>query len=251
MRTEAETGRAVELYADIVRRVCLLHLKNFSDVEDVFHKVFMKYVLSDKTFESDAFEKAWLICVTVNACRDLLKSFFRRRVTSLEDVAAESFYGDDDSNSFCGQNTGSGKQVLGFRNETRAGYVMDSVLNLPEKYKDVVYMHYYEGYTAVEIAKVMNKRESTVYLWLARAGDSLKKLLGGESLDSDIRIAFDNIKAEERLKAGTLVFLREQKRRQLKPEGSVALKRAVIILAFLVLVLIAVFLYNLYFTGTG
>lgn len=86
MRNEAEVNRAIDLYADTVRRICFLYLKNDADVDDIFQEVFLKYLLHPSSFESDAHEKAWLIRVSINACQDLLKSFFRRRVRSIEEV---------------------------------------------------------------------------------------------------------------------------------------------------------------------
>ena len=79
MRSEQEVNRAIEQYSDTVRRLCLIHLKNDADTEDIFQTVFLKYVLSSVSFESEEHEKAWFIRVTINACRDLLRSFFRRR----------------------------------------------------------------------------------------------------------------------------------------------------------------------------
>ena len=84
MRSEQEAVQAVERYADSVRRVCALHLKNYADTEDIFQTVFLKYVLSTTVFESQEHEKAWFIRVTDNACRELLKSFFRSRTVSLD-----------------------------------------------------------------------------------------------------------------------------------------------------------------------
>ena len=77
MRNEAAANRALDLYADTVRRICFIHLKNHADVDDVFQEVFLKYLLHDSPFESDAHEKAWLIRVAINACKDVLKSFFQ------------------------------------------------------------------------------------------------------------------------------------------------------------------------------
>lgn len=76
MRSEQEVNRAVEQYADMVRRLCMIHLKNHADTEDIFQTVFLKYALSSVLFESAEHEKAWILRVTVNACKDLLKSFF-------------------------------------------------------------------------------------------------------------------------------------------------------------------------------
>ena len=69
---------------NLIRRICLIHLKNHADTEDIFQTVFLKYLLSPAEFQSRGHEKAWFIRVTANACRDLLKSAFRRRVVSLD-----------------------------------------------------------------------------------------------------------------------------------------------------------------------
>ena len=86
MKSEEEAGRAIEQYADMVRRICMIHLKNYEDAEDIFQTVFLKYVLRSMPFESEAHEKAWFIRVTINACKDLLKSFFRSRTVSLDET---------------------------------------------------------------------------------------------------------------------------------------------------------------------
>ena len=89
MRSEQEANRAVERYADMVRRLCLVHLKNEADTEDVFQTVFLKYVLYRGTFESEEHEKAWILRVTLNACRDVLRSLFRARRAPEEAALAE------------------------------------------------------------------------------------------------------------------------------------------------------------------
>lgn len=159
MRNEVEANRALELYADMVRRICFMHLKNYADVEDVFQEVFLKYILHVAEFESDAHEKAWLIRVAINACKDVLKSFFRKKTASLEDIRLEPF---------C------------FEQSERE--TLDAVFRLPEKYRDVIYLFYYEGYSAVEIARILNKKENTIYTWLDRARKALKDRLGSESI---------------------------------------------------------------------
>ncbi|WP_300682715.1 RNA polymerase sigma factor [Acutalibacter sp. 1XD8-36] len=156
MRSEQETARAMDRYADMVRRLCLIHVKNQADSEDVFQTVFVKYVLSSAVFENDEHEKAWFIRVTINACRDLLRSFFRSRTVPLEeliDLPAE----ESDT-----------KEVLG------------AVLELPEKYRDVVYLHYFEGYTALEIGQLTKKNVNTVYSLLTRSKKLLREKLGGD-----------------------------------------------------------------------
>lgn len=158
MRSEEEANRAIERYADTVRRICMVHLKNEADTEDIFQNVFLKYVLRSAPFESEEHEKAWFIRVTVNACRDLLKSFFRTRVVPLED--------------WTGVGAAPGPELR---------EVLDAVLALPPRYRDVVYLHYYEGYSAVEIGGILHKNVNSVYTLLNRARQMLKKTLeGGE-----------------------------------------------------------------------
>ena len=158
MRSEQEANRAIELYADTVRRLCMIHLKNHADTEDIFQTVFLKYLLSTKEFESPEHEKAWFIRVTVNACRDLLKSFFRSRTVSMEEVLDQPSLPQEDHE------------------------VLEAVLSLPARYKDAVYHHYYEGYTAPEIAKILGKNVNTIYTLLNRARQLLREKLGGDDL---------------------------------------------------------------------
>jgi len=160
MRSEAEVNRAVDLYADTVRRICMVRLKNYDDTEDIFQTVFLKYILSSAVFENDEHEKAWFIRVTINACKDLLKSFFYKQTVSLDEVIPMN------------------ADITEDRRE-----VLEAVLALPEKYRDVIYLHYYEGYSAVEIGKLLKKNVNTVYTLLSRAKVLLQKVLGGDGVE--------------------------------------------------------------------
>ena len=157
MRSEQETAEAIDRHADMVRRLCLIHLKNQADSEDVFQTVFMKYALSSGVFENEEHEKAWFLRVTINACRDLLRSFFRSRTVPLEELI-----------ELPDETSGDSREVL------------RAVLELPDKYREVVYLHYFEGYTAPEIAGLMRKNVNTVYSLLARAKKLLRGRLGGD-----------------------------------------------------------------------
>ena len=156
MKSEEEAGRAVEQYADLVRRICMIHLKNYEDAEDIFQTVFLKYVLRSEPFDSQEHEKAWIIRVTVNACRDLLKSFFRSRTVSLDQLIERPQDMPEDHSD-----------------------ILEAVLELPARFRDVVYLHYYEGYTAPEIGRILKKNPNTVYTLLARARQLLKTKLEG------------------------------------------------------------------------
>lgn len=144
----------MEQYADMVRRLCLVHLKNQADTEDIFQTVFLRYVLSSTVFESEEHEKAWFIRVTINACRDLLRQFTRHPTVPLDALAQLPADASEDDR-----------------------FVLQAVLSLPAKYRDVVYLHYYEGYTAPEIGKMLGRKTNTVYTLLTRAKQQLRQRL--------------------------------------------------------------------------
>lgn len=157
MRSETDVSQAIEKYSDTIRRLCMIHLKNYADTEDIFQTVFLKYVLSSTVFESEAHEKAWFIRVTINACKDLLKSFFRSRTVSIDELL---------------------EQPAPVSQEHRE--VLEAVLSLPAKYRDVVYLHYYEECSAPEISQIIGKNVNTVYTWLNRSKLLLREKLGGD-----------------------------------------------------------------------
>ncbi len=157
MKSAEEINAALEAYADMVRRICFLHLKNGYDTEDVFQNVYMKYMLYEGVFESSEHEKAWFARVTINACKDMLRYFSRRKWVPLDVIAEE-------------------REALDDKDEG----VLEVVLKLPEKYRSVIYLYYYEGYSATEIAGILGRKENTIYTWLARAKALLRVKLGGE-----------------------------------------------------------------------
>lgn len=162
MRSEEEVSKAIDRYADTVRRICMVHLKNYDDTEDIFQTVFIKYALKSPAFESQEHEKAWIIRVTVNACKDLLKSFFKRRTASLDEVMEMPQNEKEDYS-----------------------YVLKAVLSLPQKYRDVIYLHYYEGYTAPEISRILRRNVNTIYTLINRGKHMLKESLGGDGYEAD------------------------------------------------------------------
>jgi len=156
MRSEQDTIRAIERYSDTVRRLCVVHLKNDADTEDIFQTVFLKYVLSSVSFENEEHEKAWFIRVTINACRDLLKDFFRRHTVSLDEVIEHPAELAPDHRD-----------------------VWEAVFSLPQKYRAVVYLHYFEDYTAPQISRILGKNVNTIYTLLTRSRQILRERLGG------------------------------------------------------------------------
>ena len=139
-----------------VYRLCYSFLGSAADAEDATQAVFLKLVNSPRTFEGEEHEKAWLIVAASNHCRDVLKSAARTRVVALDaDGVREP------------------------ATEDHVDEVIEAVLRLPDKYKDVVYLHYYEGYKTDEIARMTGVPPSTVRNRLRDARELLRKVLGG------------------------------------------------------------------------
>ncbi len=148
--TDDAVSAAVEKYADMVRRICFLYLRNYADVEDVFQEVFLKFMLNADSLQDERHQRAWLCRVTFNKCKDLCKSFWRKKVVSIEemDIPCES---------------------------PRQGELMRAILQLPSGYKELVYLHYYEDRTVPEISEILHKNPNTVYSRLRRAKEKLKQ----------------------------------------------------------------------------
>jgi len=159
MRSEQEVNRAIDRYSDTIRRICIVHLKNYADTEDIFQTVFLKYVLSSVSFQSEEHEKAWFIRVTINACKDLLKSFFRSHTVPLEEMMEQPAESPPDYQE-----------------------VLEAVLSLPQKYRDVVYLHYFEDYTAPQISRILGKNVNTIYTLLTRSKQMLREKLEGDEI---------------------------------------------------------------------
>ena len=143
-----------ERHADNVYRLCYSYLKNTEDAKDALQNTFVRLMKTEKEFESVEHEKGWLIVTAGNVCKDMLKSFWRKKVT----IDDESF---------------SNIPVHDENRELRL-----AVLSLPVKYRISLYLHYYEGYTSAEIAKLMKKSDGTVRGYLAKGRDLLKERLG-------------------------------------------------------------------------
>ena len=145
---------ALRRFAPMVYRLALAQTKNKADAEDVFQDVFLRYVRTDTDFRSEEHIKAWLLRVTVNRCRKLWNSaWFRKTVPMEETPDAET-----------PEETG----------------VAEAVATLPEKYRAVVHLFYFEDLPVREIAQILGRPESTVTSQLHRARAMLREKLKGE-----------------------------------------------------------------------
>ena len=151
-----------ETYADAILRLSYTYLKSTHDAQDICQTVFVKLLAEPREFESPRHERAYILRMAANACKDLLKSPWRKRTCALEacmEVPAP---------------------------EAEDGSVLAAVNQLPAHYRTVIYLFYYEGYDAREIGQILGIPTATVHTRLARGRAKLKELLGGYGYEQTV-----------------------------------------------------------------
>ena len=151
---DTEAQRLVQTYADLILRLGYTYLKSTHDAEDVCQNVLIKLLQSDRAFESAEHERAWIVRATANACKDVLRSARRRTSVALDAVA-----------------------------EVPDSAVLEAVMELSQPFREALYLHYYEGYTAREIADMTGGTEDAVAARLSRGRKKLRALLEGADDD--------------------------------------------------------------------
>lgn len=148
---KAEFESLVEEYADTIFRCAYTYCSNRDDAEDIVQEVFIKYLKKKPKFKDKDHEKAWLLRVTVNLCKNYLKSYWYKNRSELSDnIPVELPHGSG---------------------------IWESVKKLPPKYRTVIELYYYEGYSIKEISEIIGAKHSTVGNRLARARALLEKYL--------------------------------------------------------------------------
>ena len=154
--TNNEMKLLYDKYSGSVYRLAFSYLKNSADAEDIVQEVFMKLFSAELKFPDERSEKAWIMTVTANKCRDMLRSltykYFHHSV-ALED--ADLIYETPEESA-----------------------VYHAVMELPPKYRIVIHLYYYEGYSTAETAKIIGISETAVQTRLYRGRNLLKKSLG-------------------------------------------------------------------------
>jgi RNA polymerase sigma-70 factor (ECF subfamily) len=132
-------------------------MQNPADTEDAVSDTFVKMIKSAPAFDSEEHEKAWLIRTASNVCKDFLKHWSRQNkdLSDYSDVLKTASHDDTDD-------------------------LLDAVCSLPDKYKAIIHLYYYEGYTSVQIADILAKPQSTIRNYLHDARGILRKKLGGD-----------------------------------------------------------------------
>lgn len=143
----------IRRYSDMVYRMAYSMLKHEQDAEDIHQEVFLKYLKKRPSFENAEHEKAWFLRVTVNLCKNCWKTAWRQKVTGL------------------------GEEVFVKRAEEKPDELVEVVKQLPQKYRAVIHLFYYEELSVGEISGILGVKPSTVRTQLTRARERLKELL--------------------------------------------------------------------------
>lgn len=167
---EAEANRLVATYADTILRVSYTYLHNTQDAEDICQEVLLKALNRAERFESAEHERAWIIRVTINAAKDLLRRQTGRDTVALDDIAEPV------------APTRATERELA----ARAEGILERVMALPLEYREAIYLHYYEGYSIKQIAAIVHASESAVATRLSRGRSKLRPALEGVRHELDL-----------------------------------------------------------------
>lgn len=163
--TTVELEAAIERWGDTVLRLAASRMGSLSDAEDVFQTVFLRLLQSDARFADSEHLKAWLLRVTVNCCNDAHRSPWRKRRAAFDEDAVTSLPEPD------GQDA----------EDPREAGLEDALGRLTIKQRTAIHLHYYEGCSTDEIARITGERPSTVRSHLYRARKALRIDLGAQS----------------------------------------------------------------------
>ena len=146
---------AVEQYQNTVYRIALHSFGNPHDAEDVVQETFLRLCRQEQSFESDEHLRRWLMRVAINICKDMLKSPWRKRRVALESIPDQPVF-----------------------DRPEQGDLYREVMALPEQYRTVLNLYYYEELSTKEIAELLNLRQTAVTTRLSRGRAILKERLG-------------------------------------------------------------------------
>lgn len=167
-----EYRAAVEQHGDMVYRIALNQTQCAPDAEDVTQSVFMKLFIRGPRKASPEHVKRWLIRVTVNECKSMWRTAWRKRV-ELRGVQSEEIVTSAHST-----------EVERIASEDDGyGHLREAISKLPEKSRLIIFLFYYEGYATRDIASILRMREATVRTSLSRARRQLKEMLKGVQED--------------------------------------------------------------------
>jgi len=145
----------MDTYGDRLFRLCLVTLGNASDAEDAVQETFLTYIKKTPVFKDPEHEKAWLITVASNKCRDILRFRTRHPIVDIEDFQ-------------------------GYIREMPDSGIMEALMTIPEKFRIVLLLYYVEEYSMADIAKIIGRTSSAVKMRLQKGRSLLKEAYGKE-----------------------------------------------------------------------
>ncbi|MGE4352844.1 MAG: RNA polymerase sigma factor [Oscillospiraceae bacterium] len=154
LHTDDDIDDVLNKYSDMVYKIALSQTKNPANAEDIFQEVFLRYVQAGTPFESEEHRKAWLIRVSLNCCKKLWNSAWFRHTVPLD-------------------------ESLAFSSKEKSD-IFYAVSELPQKYRIVIHLYYYEDLSVKEIGKILHRKEATITSQLSRARSLLREILKGE-----------------------------------------------------------------------
>lgn len=159
MPDDTRIENIINLYGDLLYRTGIMILGNPQDVQDVLQEVMLKVLQKMPEFHDSEHEKAWLLRVTINLCKDMLRFRFRHQYIQIDELEIEAVDTDD-------------------------RYLLQEIIQLPPRWRIVLLLHYVEGYSLKEIADILAVSENAVKKRMQRA----KKALRAKLEEGGIRI---------------------------------------------------------------
>lgn len=163
MNVSLTAEQLIDKYADMVYRLALTEVKNKTDADDIFQEVFLRLVNNLHKLEDEEHVKAWLIRVTINCSKSHFTSFWNRNVDGIPEDTQMGEESEELDALINGEHP-----------------VITAVHKLPEKYRIVVHLFYFEDFSVTEIGKILKQSENTIKSQLHRARKMLKELLEGD-----------------------------------------------------------------------
>ncbi len=143
----------MDSYGNLLWRTGIMMLGEPQDVQDMIQEVLLKYMQKRPVFHDAEHEKAWLLRVAVNLCRDMLRLRSRRRYFPIDELEPEAV-GSTDAES---------REIL------------EEIAMLPQKWKSVLLLHYIEGYSLKEISEILDVSENAVKKRMQRVKEALRR----------------------------------------------------------------------------
>ena len=156
---QSSNDEFLEIYYRNIKRVyqiSMLYLKCYADAEDIAQVVFLKYLKHQKKFDTLDHEKAWFIRVTINQCKDVRRCWWKSHRVDI-DIIPE----------------------IHIAEEKESDLLKEELLKLPNKYKEILFLYYMEGFQVKEISKLLNRNESTIRTQLSKGRELLRINMGG------------------------------------------------------------------------